>query len=156
MKKLMIIAIGIILLYGCSSYKPPKVYTYPKSQTYSKTYDEVWSKIIQWFGKHNTPIKNLDKNSGFISTEYSLGVNIFSKYCDCGEPGSLMIFEKAIGNFNVVLIKINENQVKVDVNTFFKGEFSVYNFLTKRYEPQIIDCNSTGVLERELFDFIGN
>jgi len=43
-----------------------------KERIINKPFDEVWQNIIELLAVYNMPIKNLDKNSGFIATEYKL------------------------------------------------------------------------------------
>ncbi len=162
MKKALLFISSIAILASCASYKPPKQYKFPKKQTFNLNYDVVWSRVVDWFGSRNTPIKNIDKSSGIITTEYNLGVNEYSNYCDCGKPGGLQHFEELFGNFNVVVRNksenpVSDNKTEVTVNAFFKGALYGYNVATERYV--LIgkkDCNSKGVLEKKLFNYIKN
>jgi len=154
MKVTFLAIIATLIFLSCAAYKPPKVYKFPKSKSYNMNYDAVWGKVIDWFGNHNTPIKNLDKTSGFISTEYSLQVDKYSDDCDCGTSGSLQHFKKITGNFNIIVKKISDTQTKVNINTFFKGYIEEYNWVTERYITREIDCNSKGNLENDILIYV--
>jgi hypothetical protein len=155
MKKYLLFIICISLI-GCTSYKPPQIYNIEKTKIVEKSYDVVWSKIIMWFGEHNTPIKNIEKASGFISTEYNLSAKNSIGICDCGEPASLTYFGDTSGNFNIVVERISDNSTKVTISAFFTGILYSPNF-ANQYAPPIqtkMDCNTTGQVEKEIFDFI--
>jgi len=126
--------------------------------TYEKPYDEVWNATIEWFATQGTPIKNMDKSSGFISTEYSLRANQSNCY-DCGTAaqGGLLATHRInnpVGNFNVLIKKISDTKTKVTVNCFLKATSS----FTAVGETQVnsLECVSTGALEKEILDYLGN
>ena len=156
MKKLLLSLLTLTFLVSCASYKPPDNYNFPKTRTYNLKYDYVWSKVIEWFGSKNTPIKNLDKASGFISTEYNLDVDKYDNYCDCGTYNAVMHLNDIRGNFNVIIRKISDTQTQVTINTFFKAYFKEMNAWTGQYYVSDKKCNSIGKLEGELFTYINN
>jgi uncharacterized lipoprotein len=154
-KTKIILSIGVwsmLILIGCAS--APQQYNYLKEKVYAQPFDTVWQKTIEWFGATGIPIKNLDKSSGFIATEYNLRSDDVSpdKVCDCG---SGTIISNPTGNFNIVVKKIDQQNTKVIVNAFFKAQVKVYKLIGPDVE-QPIDCNSTGRLERELLIYLGN
>lgn len=150
-----------LFLFGCKNYVPPKEYEVEKERIINKSYEAVWQDIISFMGSANIPIKNIDKNSGFIATEFDLGAS-FREVMDCGEPGSApgykQVFENPIGNFNIVVQKISENSTKVTVNVFYKSDLVLYEYNQySGYYPikrQRIECNSTGTLERRLLNYL--
>ena len=168
MKKLttLIPILLAIFVFGCtgSEYKPPVKYDVPKETTIFKSFDVVWQSAVEWFATHNTPIKNLDKSSGLISTEYSLSVTEAAKYMDCGKVGvgfsKKTTISNQIGNFNVLIKKIDDNSTKVSVNVF-------YSCLVNEYSQGLldndwtlvsstkVDCVSTGGLERTILEYLG-
>lgn len=153
------LAIVFLLIFiGCAAkYQPPKTYDVVKEMTYDKSFDDVWSLAIEWFANHGTPIKNMDKSSGFIATEYSLGTGQLN-CLDCGIPGENLLVAQRLddprGNFNILIKKIDENKVKVTINCFFKATSKVY-FDGRLTSTNSIDCNSTGLLEKEIIEFLG-
>lgn len=147
--KILIILVSVLFIFGCGT--PPKVYKVDKARTINKTYDNTWAKIVRWFSENNSPIKNMDKSSGFISSEYNLRVDGGTTYADCGSPEFAIRHGDTKGNFSIILEKAGDSVTKVTTNIFFKVER--YNINTGGFVGQS-DCNSTGVLEKELLDYI--
>lgn len=159
----------LILLFtsiiGCSGYTPPKTYNVVNETTISKSFDVVWEKTIEWFATHNTPIKIMDKNSGLITTDYNLTVEMAGNYMDCGEGGSAYYvfassnqkLENPMGNFNVLIKKVDENNTKATINVFFSCLLNTYTSTTYGTSPsssEKINCNSKGVLERQIIEYL--
>lgn len=144
----MIISLIIaITLISCQSYTPPEKLQIANTKEFNKSYDEVWSGIVSWFGQKGTPIKNLDKNAGFISTEYDLKTNTY-QYMDCGKGG---VQTRALATINIVVTKKND-KVIVTVNAFFTCH--LYYMGWDKGNDSRIDCVSKGILEKEVFDYI--
>ncbi len=154
--------IGLFLVafffFSCESYKPPKIYNFDHSRVIQKDFDVTWSKLIQWFGNNNTPIKTIEKASGIISTEYRLKTDAVSNAMDCGTSGFGATIKQNgyTGNFNIVVEKLSENSTKVTINTFFNGLRDDLQYIDGKYVniETKIDCNSTGYLEKEILDYI--
>src|SRR5208283_2209879 len=111
MNYLIVLFLSAFLLSSCASYKPPKEYQIERERIISKSFDTTWASTVEWFALHNTPIKNIDKSSGFIATDYYLSTKDFPQYCDCGEGGSGIvskILTHPTGNFNILVKKIDE------------------------------------------------
>ncbi|MBI1805159.1 MAG: hypothetical protein HY033_03715 [Ignavibacteriae bacterium] len=144
---------------GCATYRPPQSYSIDKERVYQKPFDDVWQKTVEWFATQGTPVKNMDKSSGFIATEYNLSAERAKYVMDCGKEGSAQNIENHVGNFNVVIKKVDDTETKVVVTTFFKAQRIDHkiNVLTGEAVNEVttIDCNSTGVLEKELLEYIG-
>ncbi len=166
MKKLFFliqVAFCTILIYSCQSYKPPQTYQFDKSKVINKSFDDVWNKIIKWFGNNNTPIKTIEKASGLISTDFNLSADNIKNAMDCGvfKQNNNEIFVDYSGNFNIVVEEVNETSTRVTINAFFfsfEGEAVSENIVSYKFvktnKSKKINCNSTGYLEKELFDFI--
>ena len=176
MKKPLIPALALALplafmLTACSAPKttvapvaPPVIV---KEKVFMKTYDAVWQTAIEWFATHNTPIKNLDKTSGLISTEYSMSIGEAGKYMQCVQQGAKVgalvgfyTMDNYAGNFNLLIKKVNDNSTKVTLNVFFSCSENlnkyVNAFSTKSYlaSSTRINCSSKGALEKEILDYI--
>lgn len=145
--KLFLFFLTFCMLISCESYQPPNKYTFDNYREFSKSYDEVWQKIINWFGKNGIPIKNLDKSSGFIASEHNLNTGTIY-YMDCGEGGSQTDGKATI---NIVVVDKGESTL-VTINTFFSCFLSYMGANTGAHRR--IDCNSTGRLESEIFEYI--
>lgn len=149
MKKLSILLLMSISLIGCvSSYTPPQTHNVENKKVFNMDFDEVWTKVVAWFGTRGTPIKNIDKNSGFISTEANLQPSSY-RYMDCGSGGTMSDYRVTI---NILAEKAN-NGVSLTVNMFFSTHLRYMGW--SEGADRRIDCSSTGEYEKEFFEFIG-
>jgi hypothetical protein len=165
----LIIFLTISLIFSCVSTKhvpppAPVVRVIEKERNISKPYDAVWQRIIELLATYNMPIKNLDKSSGFISTDYKLVTGTVSDYMIC--EGAVSNFSGKVelinhgGNLNVLIRKISEDSTKVTVNTFYSSTANKYryeNLISTKYVLESstkIDCTSTGNLEKAIFEYI--
>jgi hypothetical protein len=129
-------------------------------QTINKPYD------VDWFATHNSPIKTLDKTTGLIATDYNLSVKDTERYMDCGSGGTkYLVFvsvrqtiENLMGNFNVLVKKIDENTTKVTINVFFS--VTLTTTVTSGYSTsnsyKKITCNGKGLLEKKYLKLFQN
>jgi hypothetical protein len=153
-------ALITIILVSCTSYQPPKEYTFEQEKTYNQTYDQVWSKLLVFLSELGSPIKHLDKNSGFINTEFDVPSNMFNQLMDCGVPADNLAtnrFENPIGRFNIVVTKINDNETKVRVNSTLRCIYNSYMYENFRWQligSSAVNCSSKGELERSLLYYL--
>lgn len=164
-----IISLFLFLILSCSASRnvappAPVVYTVEKDRIINKPLDAVWQSIIELLATYNMPIKNLDKNSGFISTDYKLVTGDVSQYMIC--QGASSTFNGKVelinhgGNLNVLVKKITDDSTKVTVNTFYSctaNKYRYQNLISTNYvfeSSTKVDCNSTGILEKAIFDYI--
>lgn len=157
-----------ILFFACAPAKKVVVQQAPriieKERILSKPFDAVWQTSIEWFATHNTPIKNLDRSSGLISTEYSVSIGDALKYMQCGSGNSTFTGKTEMsnytGNFNVLIKKLSDNSTEVNVNVFFGCTVNKYRYkslISTEYVLESstrINCNSNGALEKEILDYI--
>jgi hypothetical protein len=159
MKKYILFVL-LIPLISCVTFHPPENHNIIKSKTFNKDYDFIWGRIIDWFGENNIPIKNMDKNSGFISTERQLSIDDI--YCDCGiiERAAVTeivskVYKKGItANFNIISRKISDSLTKVDINIFFHCTQELYTYTGSLAERREIDCTSLGLIEKTIFQYL--
>lgn len=149
MKKYILFIILMVILGGCASYQPPKEYKFDKTRTYNQKYDDIWDKTVKYCTDNNIPLKSMDKNSGLIVSEYNLNDRLKGCY-DCGELASLQDFEDFSAVFNIVIKKENDMKTTVIITVYYKTELVVQSFSYKK----LINCNSTGKLEKEIFDYL--
>lgn len=170
MKNLFKISTVLILLsFLASCYTPARVVSVArvveKERIVNKPFDAVWQSTVEWFATHNTPIKNLDKSSGLISTEYSLSMAEAANYMDCGGSttsafGASTDLTNHSGNFNVLLKKIDDTHTKINVNVFFGCSLNTYRYqglLSTQLvlvSSKRINCTSMGILEKQVLDFL--
>lgn len=163
MKKFFFLSLIVILILGCSSYKPPKTYNFQNWADYALPFDEVWSRVIRFFAESGVNIKTMDKASGFIVTENISFNGALGQFLDCGEPGKAVFayakIENPIGYFNVYITKISEQATRVQIKTFYKAIYSVYQYDDYRKtfykaSESWMNCNSTGFLETGLLKYL--
>lgn len=148
MKKALIL---LCLLSSCATYKPAKKHDYKKSATVNKSFDKTWQYIVDWLSENNTPIKNIDKASGLITTERNLKVTD-GLYYDCGEMGWGQSLTSITGNANIQVKSLDSASSKVVISTFYKG--MMINAGATQSFP--CDCESRGGLEYEIFMALQN
>ena len=112
-----------------------------------------------WFALHATPVKNMDRSSGYIATEYNLTAQDCPNYCDCGQGGSGLVSKvitNPIGDFNILMKKSDDKSTKVIITASFKADLETRN--AGRDNPLVsvetLNCNSTGLLEKEILAYI--
>ena len=172
MKSSVKIICGLFLIFvmvSCSTPKKTVVQqaaprVIQKERIISRPFDAVWQTAIEWFATHNTPIKNLDKSSGLISTEYSVSIGDALKYMECARSsGSTSVqLTNYTGNFNVIIKRLADNSTKINVNVFFGCTQNVYKeqlhlFIANEtilISSARINCSSTGTLEKEILDYL--
>lgn len=135
-----------------------------KERIVNKPFDAVWQSAVEYFATHNTPIKNLDKGSGLISTEYSLSMGEASRYMDCGSGtttfSGMTELANHSGNFNVIIKKIDDTKTKISINVFFGCTVNKYRYASLFSTQYIlesssrINCASIGVLESEVLNYL--
>ncbi len=167
--KILVLLTLTLALQNCSAPKTTTVQQAPriieKERIISKPFDAVWQTSIEWFATHNTPIKNLDKSSGLISTEYSVSIGDARRYMECGSVRTAFIMGKSelsnfTGNFNVLIKKLGDNSTKISVNVFYGASINQYRtngLLSSGYtlaSSTTTTCASTGLLEREILNYI--
>lgn len=155
------IAISIaIFLAGCTAPTliPPDEPTHDTSQNFSADYDSVWEATVDWFSDRNIPIKQIEKDSGLIASDYSLRTG--QDILDCGylEGGSGMtlVSEDHTANLNVRVRAVNAEESTVSLNVFGESNYLYQNPMDRSVTETVTsdNCVSTGALEGELFDFI--
>jgi hypothetical protein len=156
MKRLTVLVATMLITSCVGSYQAPKIYNVEKERIYAKTFDQVWDKIVEWFALNASPVKNMDRTSGFIASDYNLSVKNYPEYSDCGSASSGLYEGKEIaspvGNFNILVRKVEEGKIRVVVTTAFHAKVVSYGKFGTG--PSDIECTSRGVLEKQLLDFI--
>lgn len=150
-----------IALGGCSTpFTLPSEYNYQSEMIFNQNYDKVWSRLVEICVEINMPIEQMDKYNSIIRSK---AVNFSNDYknCDCGIPGKGFGWygkiENVTGYLNAVLTKIDEKRTKVKLIFHFAAMYNIYemDFNTNRYyhsKYQQLQCNSTGRLEKMIFD----
>lgn len=157
MKSYLVTVITLVLFTSCATYKPPAYYKVEKKRIIYSDFDNVWNRTIEWFALQGTPIKQLAKESGFISTDMVLSRD--NNYMDCGSGGAGLFYSVDVqdptGTFNIYVKKLEEEKVEININCFFNTVASVRDnrsgYTTASANKE---CNSTGRLEKDFLDSI--
>ena len=173
MKKIIpapIFCLVIFLIQGCSAPKKATAVVVPttieKERVIHKSFESTWQSTIELLATYNMPIKNLDKSSGFISTEYKLITGNPTQYMVASGASSNFMGKVDLtnygGNLNVLLKKITEDSTRVCVNVFYTCTANKYKYaslLSSNYVLESstqIDCATTGNLEKAILDYLAN
>ncbi len=150
--------IGIISMVGCSAYSPPRTYHVMRSKEYKITFEEAWSRMVRWFALSRISIKNMDKESGFISSEHNMNTGD-TLYCDCGSTKMTATSDASISDIttymNVLLEKVDSSRTRITVTTKFDA--TINQWVLNRYQGGVRrECNSKGKLESEIHNLFSN
>jgi len=158
MKNLFISLILVIGIVGCAapSLKPPSDQSRDFSDRYAADFDVVWESVVDWFAVNNIPIKNIDKNSGLISSDYSLGSSFTQVDCGTMDPGDMarLVDTNITANINV-LVRSQRDEVIVRPNVFGQGVYTLQSTWDNRLIYVRADrCVTTGELENSLQTYL--
>lgn len=178
MKKLvfMFLAVASLLLTSCGT--PYKIIgTYSDGNEFEETslsYEEVWSKIIDYFAVSGIPITNIDKSSGIIVSNNVSFENYYTREDKQGNlvnPNAFVVIPTIKGGFGNIL----------EPNATLTGEWEMYGDWNVRIKPNgkggtIVNVNllnlrcfyggrgmlgktkipikSTGIFEKMMLDYL--
>ena len=143
-------ALALMALAIASCVSPPDTYVVANQRTYQRPYDNVWQDLMGFFIEERLQIKTAEKASGIVYAEnlrYS-----GDEFADCGDTG---LTEDVVGGSAALNVFVEPPRqgttaTRVTVNT---------TFMQRREDSghtRTVDCNSTGVLENNLLDYLGN
>lgn len=172
--KILVLMLTLCVAFSISSCSP-KIYglrgnyeTTNSTETDS-SYDEVWSRVIDFFATANIPIATLDKESGLIvaskisfdeskvSIENKEGVILnpnawfvlpFQEYLDGGRAECSFNVRIRKNSNGKTFIGINLGNIIGYKNILTLDSFTLRKTLIKQQVPAT--CYSTGVFEKEL------
>ena len=114
--------------------------TYPGA-----SFGEVWDSVIDIFGDRLWAIDNMERDSGIITTDWMLDTNV--SYQDCGSAGTFGSDNNHMGRFNIV-VREQPTGTSMRVTTTWR----VTRNSDLDSSSSLVDCFSTGVLEREIHE----
>ncbi len=157
--KTFITLLAAISLAGCATtYQAPQTYNVEEERVINEPYDTVWNRAIEWFALNASPVKNTDKQSGFVASALNFTTSSYPQYCDCGSGVAGLYLTVAVvnrvGNFNVLFRRIDDNNTRVTVISAFHAK--VVKQLCGEYATSYkdINCNSKGLLEKQILDYL--
>jgi hypothetical protein len=136
MKKILYLIISSFLLLSCAGTAPQR-YSFDNYEVYEGTFDKVWSAVIETFAEKNISISNMEKVSGFISTQE---MRFPPRYADCGKTPIGIEFNSdgPLGTFNAFVKEISPGKYNISINASFR-------LITTNMFYQ--GCTSTGTIE---------
>lgn len=141
---------------SAATIAPPGEPTHQTAHTFAASYDEVWEAAVDWFSESNIPIGQIDRTSGLITSEHRLGAD--DEMLDCGEIDSgdwILVGSERTANLNLRVRDADEG-TRVQLDLFGRGSFTFRNPMNNNRTPiEAPRCESSGVLESWVFDYIG-
>ena len=137
---LVVMAAGML----CASCAAPPVATeFDDAATFARSFDDVWTAVMEVFADNMWAIDNLEKDSGLITTDWlSIGGD-WSKYADCGKDfASTQSLTTDAVRFNVFVKQVGPDVV-VRVNCLFTQASSIW-------WSGKVECLSKGYLEAKI------
>ncbi len=155
----------IVVLNGCfgphsgsmSDFKRPIKHDFERKSIINSGYDKVWSNLVSWFSESNTSLKLLEKESGYIKTEFAQ-IRGDSADCDCGVVpyGYERNGNGIMGEITINVQQIDNQHTSVTITITYICD------IIDSFEPWVgnkmktVDFNgeSTGGLERRIIQAI--
>jgi hypothetical protein len=149
--KIWILGLICFFIYSCAVAPAPR--QIKNTFFIEKSFDDVWTAVIETFAEMTLPIMNMEKDSGLITTDWIDFTGSKGKeYCDCGKLG-INIEIKRIGKFNVFVKKLN-NACEIRITCSYQQIYEPISFSGKAVSQYKRDCISTGKLEADMFNLI--
>lgn len=136
------LALGLLLIVTMGCATAPKPRTIENAFHFDRTYDEIWTAVMESMADLNLPIATLEKDSGLIATDW-IGFGYDKQVCDCGGAGIAIDHERQ-GKFNIFVKKGAAGGVEVKINTVFQVRRELMDTMTT------VNCYSTGSLEAQI------
>jgi hypothetical protein len=79
----VLIAVWVALSACAPTVVPPE--PLPQDQTtrtFDRSFDQVWTLVVDWFAESNIPIRQIERASGLIASEHRLGAD--DHFLNCG------------------------------------------------------------------------
>jgi len=144
--KIFILSVSLVALFGCNNFVPPAKRNFEKSRTYKRSYDKTWEKLIEWISSNDIQFDKMDKLSGLMVLKKTYS-DFNPLYCDCGKRDFAGGIDEIYLSANVAVIKLDNGDSKVTVNTFYKCKNSNMTF-------GITNGESTGKVEENIFSYL--
>jgi hypothetical protein len=156
--KTLILLFIVVILQSCSiDPLPQKEYNSERSRVYKKTSKEILDKINNWICEKNSNIKIIEKEQNLIHVEIRIADSLGYKYSDFRPTNTCFEFHNLMGDIDI-LINPNDIYTKLEIlaSFFDKYEAKQVSFKGQYSENKLIKYKSTGILEKEILDFVNN
>ena len=133
----------VTALTGCAT--APVVHQFDRSAEILASFGDTWDAIIEVMGENSWPIDNMERASGFVSTDWM--INNIAGSVDCGSPPLLYVERNRQIGWNIVA-RESANGTTITINVRARAEH--------HFEGSIIEvrCESRGIVEALIRDGI--
>ena len=146
--RIALAAIAVLLLSSCAVI--PETHQFDSQRTYSQSKDAIWSALMNFFTENNVQIKTIEKDSGILYAEQEyLGrghTETAEAIADCGKRP--MSTQGPVSLSLNVFVREQKEGTAVTINTSISKRWSFGNVISTA------PCNSKGMIEGMLFDYI--
>ena len=147
MKNIALIAAGAIALTGCAT--APLVVPVERSVETTKSKEQVWANLIEFFASNNISIKTIEKDSGIVYAERTFsGAGGLREWADCGASMMAPPIRQTM-DLNV-FVRDAGGSAGPKTNITVNARFSETRQSAWDNSIANTDCNSLGVLERRI------
>jgi len=150
MKKTLLLALALcptLIASGCAT--APVQRDIRTNLVVPTDFGTVWDASIELLAEYTYPIENMDRDSGFIDTEWINFGPEGEEYMDCGGTGLFTYDLQTRSEFNFLIREAGDGRTSVRVNSAH-ARWRVTIAETGYWVP----CVSTGVLERQVHEQI--
>ena len=137
-------AVVLLATTACATAPVPRDYDtlayYPAASL-----TEVGDAVIDVLVDRNFVINNFDRDNGIIATDWLRDVDV--SYWDCGTAGFRASDRDHSGRVDVVVLEADD-EVSITVTTSWQAVRNSSNSIG------VVECLSTGLLEREVHDSV--
>lgn len=141
--------VASMLAAGCATAPTPREFD-RMALIEGAPFDATWDRVIDVFGERVWPIDNVERASGLITTDWMIVSEGPELYMDCGRAGMLRTHRDHEVRLNV-LVREAERGAEVTVNAAMRA--TAWDDVDG-HPIEIVNCVSTGVLEREIHEDI--
>lgn len=139
MRKLLIIA--LIFAAACGAPVPPAPPQPRQPTAVAAPAGKTWNAVIDAFASDNIPIRNMDRSSGFISTDaLAVGRDDAKRFADCGTIMGMAI-PADLATYNV-LVRGDSTSSTVKVTVRWTDHI-------RSPSNQSVECSTRAVWERD-------
>jgi hypothetical protein len=157
MKYTIILLLGVILI-SCQTFnQEQREYCQTRNRTYHMTYDSVVKKIVEFSAYSKTRTKIIAAVPGLVLIEESLNDEQIYRYTDYNQEkynSSMQGCQERL----LINIKPDSSTTAVDIKSIIRCSISYLDRIGKSSKTvnKDMECNSTGIREKEILDFLGN
>lgn len=142
-----VFAASILVLAACAS-APVARDVQRTAVVEGAEFGETWDTVVDVFAERIWAIDSIERASGLITTDWMLVGEAAEDYMDCGSAGFLKAHRDHEVRFNV-LVREGGPGAELTVNTAMRAtSWDTVNGMPR----EVVQCVSTGVLEREIHD----